>query len=290
MGRLLAYLEKLPKPHMLIITVLMIVVLGVMDYITGPDLSVFIFYLIPVFFGTWFIGRGAGVVLSVMSALSWSLADRLYTNTIIPYWNLSMEVAFFAVVTYLLSGLKTSLESEKRMARTDHLTGAVNRRYFMELAEMEMIRMRRYLRPFTVVYLDVDGFKTVNDTLGHRAGDALLQLVVKTMRNDTRATDIIARIGGDEFMVLLPETDFKTAHAAMQKIRLQLIAAVAGNFPVTFSFGVVTFHEPPRSVDHMITLADNLMYQGKTSGKDRIVHEMYPGDEKTASQHHAYIR
>lgn len=291
MGGMLKYLEKLPKQYMLFISVIMIVLLGVMDYFSGPDLSVFIFYLAPVFLATWFISRATGVALSVLSALSWSLADRIYANAIIPYWNLSMEVGFFVIITYILSGLKDSLEMEKQMARTDQLTGAVNRRYFMELAEMEIIRMRRYVRPFTAAYLDVDNFKRINDTLGHQAGDALLQLVVKTMRNDTRATDIIARIGGDEFMVLLPETDFETAQAAMNKIRFRLMAAVVGSdFPVTFSFGVVTFLEPPRSIDHLINLADSLMYRGKNSGKDRIVHEKYTGEKRMAAQRHEYIR
>ena len=291
MARLLEYLEKQPKQRMLLIAILLIILLGIMDYATGPDLSVFIFYLIPVFLGTWFVGRGAGVVLSIMSALTWSLADRIYASAIIPFWNLFIDVVFFVVVTYILSALKASLESEKQMARTDHLTGAMNSRSFMELADMEITRMRRYFRPFTAVYMDVDNFKKVNDTLGHHTGDALLQLAVRTMRNDTRATDIIARVGGDEFMLLLPETDFDTAQAAVNKVRIRLIAAVVENkLPVTFSFGMVTFHEPPRSVDHMINLADNLMYKGKTSGKNRIVHEIYAGDGKTNSLFHGSIR
>jgi len=270
------YLEKKSKGLILCFSLFLVLFLGFLDYATGPDLSVFIFYLIPVFIGAWFIGSVAGIGLSILSALAWAFADRVYADTLIPYWNLTIEMCFFFIAVFILSALKNSLENEKQMARTDALTGAVNRRYFMDLAEMEINRMRRYGHPFTAVYMDVDNFKSLNDMQGHKAGDDLLRLVVKTIWNDTRLTDIVARLGGDEFMIILPETDFATSLSAINKIRARLDATVTENkLPVTFSFGMVTFHEPPRSVDHLMQLTDNLMYKGKNQGKNMIHHEIF---------------
>jgi len=282
MNRLFTYLEGRPAYQLVALSLFLVLFMAFIDYVTGPDLSVFTLYLIPVFLGAWFVGTGTGVVLSFLSALAWTLTDilssRIRTDvfSIIPYWNLAMELGFFLVILSILSILKTSLEQEKQMARTDYLTGAVNGRYFRELAETEINRARRYRRPFTAVYIDIDNFKTINDRLGHHAGDTLLQLAVKTIRDAIRVTDIIARVGGDEFALLLPETGLETAQKAVDKIRLRLNAVMAEkSWPATFSFGMVTFQDPPESVDHMIRLADKLMYVAKNEGKNAVRHETF---------------
>jgi len=276
MNTLFTFFETQPRSIVLLICTLLVIGLGIIDYATGPDLSLFIFYLIPVFIATWFTGRWAGVVFSVLSALAWSLADRFSATIIIPFWNLSVEVVFFLIVTNFLSLLKTSLEHEKYLARTDHLTGAVNRRHFMELATLEIERARRYGRPLTLSYVDLDNFKVINDTLGHNMGDTLLKLVVKTMRDHIRTTDIIARLGGDEFVILFPETGLPTAETVADKIQQKLLDAMASHsWPVTFSFGVVCFNTPPGSIDQMITFADKVMYEVKNGGKNRVKFVLY---------------
>jgi len=132
--------------------------------------------------------------------------------------------------------------------------------------------------------MDIDNFKALNDTQGHSAGDSLLQLTVKAIQDHVRAADVVARIGGDEFMLLFPETGFETAQTALDKIRGRLATVVEEHkWPVTFSFGMITFHEPPHSVDHLIKLADNLMYKGKNTGKNMILHEVYGGKGKDRS-------
>jgi diguanylate cyclase (GGDEF)-like protein len=271
MRRIIDYLATLPKWQVLGTAIILVAFFGVVDYITGPDLSIFVLYLIPVFLGTWFIGNSAGILLSIFSALAWSLADRIYADAIIPYWNLSVEVCSFLLMTYVLSVLKQSLDNEKQLASTDDLTGTFNRRHFIELAETEMNRAQRYQHPFSVAYLDVDNFKTINDTLGHHAGDSLLRRMADTIRQDTRTTDIVARLGGDEFIILFPETGFDTVRSAVEKIKDRLAEIMQEHrWPVTFSFGVVTFEEPPASIDQMIKVADSLMYDVKNNGKNGI--------------------
>jgi diguanylate cyclase (GGDEF)-like protein len=178
--------------------------------------------------------------------------------------------------------LKTSLERAEEAARIDYLTGAATGRYFRELADRELDRMRRYDHPFTAAYLDLDNFKAVNDTFGHDTGDALLKTVVKTIGENIRSTDIIARMGGDEFVILFPETGAETAKTALAKVQEQLLRAMEQNrWPVTFSFGMVTFISPPESVDQVIRLTDKLMYTVKNSGKNTIEHTVFygPGQE-----------
>src|SRR5574337_194178 len=200
-----------PKYQIVVLCVFLIFVFGVIDYLTGPDLSVFIFYLIPVFLATWLLGNLAGTVFSLMSASVWSLSDmlssRVYSYAIIPYWNLLTELLFFLTVVYLLAALKAALEQERKIARTDFLTGAVNSRYFEEVAETEINRAGRYKHRFSAAYFDVDNFKAINDRYGHTTGDALLKEAVRTIWEHVRISDTVTRLGGDEFVLLFPETD-----------------------------------------------------------------------------------
>ena len=276
MQRLFDYLEKQSKPRLFVTACIFIVLLGLLDYIIGSNLTLFPLYLVPVFLGTWFIGMWAGVTMSVLSALSWSLSDLGFEYSIILYWNVFSEAALFLFVTYLLLLLKGYREREQGMARTDVLTGAVNKQSFLELADREIARMRRFHRPFTTAYMDVDNFKSVNEALGHQAGDALLQLIVKTMQDNTRATDIVARTGEDEFMFLFPETGYEMAQSTIDKIKRRLNAIARENkYSVTFSFGMVTYQEPPPSVDTILKLADDVLSKGKAKGKDTIHHEVF---------------
>jgi diguanylate cyclase (GGDEF)-like protein len=114
-----------------------------------------------------------------------------------------MDCGMFLVVVVVLSSLRGAWEREKIHARTDSLTGVSNARAFFEVAAVELARARRYQRPFTIAYLDLDNFKQVNDRFGHEVGDDLLQIVARTLREGSRASDFVARMGGDEFVVLL---------------------------------------------------------------------------------------
>ena len=178
----------------------------------------------------------------------------------------------------LTSKLSEALRRESGLARSDYLTGALNARAFYEIAQMEIVRARRFQHPFTIAYFDVDNFKAVNDQAGHHAGDDLLRVIVKTIKESIRATDSIARLGGDEFGVLFPESRPESIGQTIGRIQGQLLAVVSGGLvPVTFSIGALTCLSSPPTVNEMMKIVDRLMYSVKSEGKNRLRHEILTG-------------
>ncbi len=252
-----------------------IVLVGVADYATGNQIRIATFYLVPILWVTWTLGRRGGVALSMLSAASWLLCDLLVrdrsAHPFLPYWNGLVTFSIFLVAVFLLS----AFEKERRFARACPLTRLLNRQGFFEEAELELERCRRYGRALTVGFLDGDGFKRVNDRRGHREGDRLLTRAGEVLRTQLRESDLAARLGGDEFAVLLPEAGPEAARQAFSKIGEALEAAMReGGWGVTFSAGVVTYLVPPASTDELLRGADELMYAVKRRQKGGIEYEV----------------
>lgn len=277
----LANLEKKIALYWITTGCLFVAAIGIGDYLTGNEFSFSLFYLIPIVFVTWFSGRNLGLAISVIAAITWFLADALvgqsYSQPIIRYWNAAVRLGFFVIVTLLLPALK-ALEREKEIARVDHLTGAANRRHFFEVAQTELDRSQRFQRPFTIVYIDLDGLKTVNDQFGHHIGDNLLCAVVNGAKRHLRRTDLVGRLGGDEFVLLLPEIGQDAARMTVPKIQSILLNEMRWNkWPVTFSIGALTYRDGPITADELIRRADDLMYSVKNKGKNGIAYGTYAG-------------
>ena len=254
--------------------------MGILDILTGSELAFSLFYLIPIILITWFAGKKIGLVICGASAIMWFAADVLagqaYTLPIIRYWNAAVRLSFFILISLFLSSLK-ELGREKEIARLDYLTGAVNRRLFFEILQRELDRYQRYRHPFSIVYIDIDNFKTVNDQKGHKIGDKLLRVVVTQITRFLRKTDTIARLGGDEFALLLTEVDQSLSKVIVTRIQLALLDEMKkSNLPVTFSIGVLTCLDARISPDEMVTKADELMYKVKKNGKNAIAYGTYP--------------
>jgi diguanylate cyclase (GGDEF)-like protein len=192
-------------------------------------------------------------------------------------WNASARLIFYCVVARLLAQLRLTLERAEALARTDPLTGLLNRRAFYECVEYARLTSLRSQRTFTLAYLDMDNFKQVNDTLGHRQGEALLVEVSGMLRAGVRATDRVARLGGDEFGVLFPETDGLAAHAVAEQLHAAIGAALQPKWqPAGITIGVVAFAVTPGSIDEAIAQADTLMYDAKRQGKARVSYSSAP--------------
>ena len=162
-----------------------------------------------------------------------------------------------------------------RIAQTDALTGLANRRHFMQSAEQELARTARYGGPLSVMMVDIDFFKKVNDTHGHQTGDLVIQSMASVCRATLRECDIIGRLGGEEFAVVLPETDAPRALEAAERLR-QSIAATSvplkdgALVQFTVSIGVVTLIDAQTDIDTLLGCADTALYEAKRSGRNLV--------------------
>ena len=263
-----------------LISLLIIAFISMIDFLTGNEIGVSIFFLIPVAISTWYCRYRVGIIFSVLSAIMWFLNDytgHTYINPIAPYWNASARLGFFLVTVALLNQLTIHLGVVKMLSRTDSLTGLLNVRGFTEQAEMLFGVAARHKRSVVLAYIDLDNFKKVNDELGHSEGDKVLQVVGGKFLTSLRATDVAGRMGGDEFAILLPETDEAGAMFMFDTLGAHLLDEMKKhNWPISFSIGVVSFDSPPSNLDEAIRIADALMYRVKYSGKNNIVFEHFP--------------
>jgi diguanylate cyclase (GGDEF)-like protein len=278
----IARLENWGKPFWAMTGFILIIAVGLLDLLTGYELSFSLFYLLPISLVVWFAGRRLGVAASIVSALVWLIADYLsggrYSHPVVYFWNSAIRFGFFIIVTLLLATLKKALEHEKNLSRTDYLTGATSAGFFYYLLQTEMDLFRRYKHPFTVAYVDIDNFKTINDQFGHSTGDRVLHTVVTYVRNRLRKTDVVARLGGDELAILLRETSQEPAKIVISKIQQGLLGEMRkNNWPVTFSIGVITFLAPPATTNELIKMVDDLMYTVKRNGKNATSYSVYAG-------------
>ena len=257
-----------------------VVVLGIIDKITGSEISFSIFYLIPIIFVTWFSNRWVGIFISGASAIAWLMADlmagQIYSLWIIPYWNSIMRFGIFLVNVYILSRLKGALELEKMLSRIDSLTGITNGKYFIELVNNEIHRSSTSNYPFTIAYMDLDDLKTVNDRFGHNEGDIVLLTVASIIRNNIGTIDTVGRLGGDEFAILFPGMGAEKSQGIIPKIHKSLLDAMLENkWGIALSMGVGTFKGANFSVEEVLRLTESLMYSVKNAGKRAIKYEVF---------------
>jgi diguanylate cyclase (GGDEF)-like protein len=217
-----------------------------------------------------------------VSAIVWFLADvfsgNQYAIPAIIFWNTAIRLGNFLIVALLLAALRNSLEHEKNLSRTDKLTGAINAGFFVDALQTEIDRFQRYKHPFSVACIDLDNFKSVNDQQGQAVGDNVLKTVVNHIKSEVRKTDTFARLDGDEFALLFPETGQLAVKMALSKIEKGLNKEMNKfNWPVTFSMGTITFIESPETANEVIKMADDLMYTVKNNGKNAIVYAVYSG-------------
>jgi len=184
------------------------------------------------------------------------------------------EERAYSLVIRDVSDRREATEALRRAVGCDHLTGLANRRALFDACELELQRWRRAPRPLSVVLIDADHFKRINDEFGHAAGDAVLRHLAAGMSATFRALDVVARLGGEEFVVLLPGCDEASAMAVAQRlcdsIAAQAVTVDGGQVRCTISIGVATMDDAIDSVDALIERADRAMYAAKTAGRNRV--------------------
>jgi diguanylate cyclase (GGDEF)-like protein len=277
--RLLGWIDDSPLWFRWLLPFVLTAVVGTADVTTNADVAFTLAYLLPVALAAWHLGLLASLIIAAIST-STSLAVDLHTLPKIPHpailtINLVAQMLVFGFFGLILSRLRRHLEREHGLATTDPLTGLANRRALWANTEHEMQRCRRSGNPYSLAYLDVDGFKGVNDRYGHRSGDEVLVEIAKTLLDNVRAVDCVARMGGDEFALLLPDTGEEGARTVIDKLRSHLATAAWNRkHQVSFSIGALTVTDPAAEVDSIIAHADKLMYAVKAAGKDGQRHEV----------------
>jgi len=198
-----------------------------------------------------------------------NITDRKKAENDLRQANQSLQLAH--------SELQKMFTHEQILARTDSLTGQTNRRYFFEIATREFNASIRYQRPLTIILFDIDGFKQINDTFGHALGDSMLMRVAHTAASQVRDVDVLARYGGDEFIILLPQTGANQAFLIAERIR-ESVASVRmenenGPFIVTLSIGVAETVNSPQdeTIEDVIRRADHALYQAKKNGRNHTI-------------------
>jgi diguanylate cyclase (GGDEF)-like protein len=261
-----------------------IALVGYLQYLSGPDVVFSIFYVLPLLLLGWRVGGRAAAPACAIAALTAALADVAFDpgrqDVWIVFWNTASRFGVFLLVASLRAGV----ERQERLAGTDPLTGVSNGRVFAEEAARAIASFDARGRPVTVCYLDLDDFKRINDSHGHSGGDTALRAVAEALASSTRDGDVVARVGGDEFALLLPDTGSEGAAAILTSLpeRVVAAAAAAGELDFSFSIGAATFLAAPASVDEMIGAADAMMYAAKRAGKATYQHVVVGADRPGA--------
>ncbi|MCX7620024.1 MAG: GGDEF domain-containing protein [Acidimicrobiales bacterium] len=272
-GRTPRWLDRQLSPA-IAIGISAVVLLGVAagDFLTGPYLVFATFYLAPVAFTAWFAGRVPGLVMAIVASCSGVIVTAVDPREVTPpiyVLNGVFRFITYSVVVLLVTAEKSAMDTIRSLASTDQLTGFLNRPRFYELAGRELARATRSRQPLALVYIDVDELKQRNDTYGHEAGDAMLAAFAAAVRGTLRATDLVARVGGDEFILLLPEADADSAVAIVERLRERL--EIAEPLPIRFSAGVVAGVVGDDDVESLVRRADLLMLEAKRAGRGRTV-------------------
>lgn len=255
---------------------LLIALLGTLDFLTGYEAGFAYFYLLPVCIASWFGGAFLTLLIAGASAVTWQLANDLagepHSSVWIALWNDLLQLLFFLTVGFLLRRIKSLLLREMAQSRTDWLTGLLNRRAFHEVCERELARLGRGDRGLLLGYVDLDRFKEINDTRGHAEGDRVLRDVAEELRRALRRSDVVARMGGDEFAFLLPSTPMDAAPSIAIKLLQTLRDMSARNdWCVGASLGILAVQPGAvPSLEEAFSAADALMYRAKADGRGQF--------------------
>ena len=272
------------RPKLLVETWVMIVFIAWVVLYTGRIHSPLLnLYLLPIIASALIFGKLATAieVAAIIGCFMFFAYDPSSKTLLsMRYWGeimaISSPMILVAYITTMLSAdIRFAVDKIKQVSDTDELTGLYNMRAFSTMLQRSFKQAVRYGHPLSVVMIDSDNLKQVNDAHGHDAGNRLLQHLVRCIREQLRGSDVMARFGGDEFILLLPETNNKGALEMSERIRkaveLSRFNVREGDTNVTASMGVASYPEDGGNLDVILEKADKAMYRAKQKGRNRVV-------------------
>jgi diguanylate cyclase (GGDEF)-like protein len=247
---------------------------------SGAEFAFASLALLPVILCAWITGRTGGWVMALLASVMWIAgdlaSDREFSSTWIPWINGLVHAVMYLLVATLAAELQGLLQREHDRATRDELTGLLNRRYFLEAGQLEIARAIRHRHPLTVIFLDLDHFKRLNDIQGHHAGDEALKAVAQALQRSARSSDLVARLGGDEFAAMLVEMDHESSSQAVRRLAESANAALSGYLSPSVSVGAARFAFPAPPLAEMLRVADSLMYRAKQAERGSLIVQDFP--------------
>lgn len=272
------------RPAILLLALIAFCLVVAADFLTSYELSLSAFYVLIILAVGWFGGIGWAVLFACLAAFSefevGVLTGNPYSSDLYYYLSNGNRLFVYLLIAYLAAAARSLYDRAQSSARVDYVTGITNSTGFYEKLAVELSRHRRSRETFAVAYVSCDYFKIINDGLGHREGDRVLMTIAQTLHTSLRQTDVVARVGGDEFGLVFPQTNEENALTVMRKLCALLDRAMAEHeWPITFSVGVGIFPQVPGTVDRTVAFCDRLMQRVKALGKNKLMHRVYDPDE-----------
>lgn len=262
------------------IAVLSVFFIGFLDHQIGHEISLSIFFLIPISLIVIYANFWSGVLTAAISSAIWYYNDVTTglkaSHWLVPVWNAVMRMGYFTLHSIFLSRYIRQIRLNRKLACTDPLTGAFNSRYLNEKIGLLREAAAKRTGKLSVVFFDMDDFKRVNDEQGHAEGDRLLITFVQIVQQHIPQTGFLARIGGDEFALILADADFAGTQRVVGKI-LETTAATWSQqaWPASLSAGAVN-GSAQTSYAEFARLADQLLYRAKQAGKNQAAYHELP--------------
>lgn len=265
------------------LALLMLVVLGIVQAFTEAEFALASAALLPVLAISWFCGRTPGLMIASLATVlcltvDYASGQHLYAAWV-PWANAAIRLLVYGLIAQVAAHLRVQFDRERERAIRDPLTGLRNRRGFIEAGQRETERSRKGQHSMGVIFLDLDHFKQLNDTQGHRTGDRALQETARVLVAHLRSTDCVARLSSDEFAILLPAVSWEIALQTAFKATDALRPLLAHFPPVSTSLGLAWFASVDRPFPAMLEAAEELLYQAKKLGSGSVRAQRFDGTQ-----------
>jgi diguanylate cyclase (GGDEF)-like protein len=274
LDRISCYIESKPKQLITLLGLLCVSLTGMVDYLVRWELHLSYIYIFPIMLVSWFVNKRTGILVATCCAWIWFISGRLdgvkHSSGIIAVWNSSLPAGVLIAFACVVARLRSKFDRISDVANKDFLTGLPNARAFYELAGYEM-KKAFGLEPLALAYIDLEGFKWINQRFGYATGDQMLCSIAQTILQGVVRKDLVGRIGGTAFAVLMPNTSSDGAHFILEKIHDELKNERRRYAqPVNVFISAIACTKAPRSVAQLMHQAETSMTRMKGNDGDAL--------------------